>query len=325
MTGGRIAEREGTAAFGPKRPRRGETHCLSPQGELCVSSAGPDRLRSSAQLSGRTAPPRPRGLQPVRPWAHFRCTLPRFLGLERQRTWRCGVRLDEIYKIAVQAGRDADPRGAERLEKELAAAKKEYDELKEKDREFFDLERLTNPYADTRILNGAPETDVRAVLVGIDMEVGETRARGPAAREAPARPRAHAPPRGARAGEARRRDGDAGRHPQRLRGADRDRRGDPLRAHRRGLAPAAAGEPHARRGRRAAARAAVHVRAHARRQQRGGAPAGDLRREEARHRRRRDRDPAGDPGVPALRVPRRARRRPSPAPRRTAPDACSST
>ncbi|HEY5999080.1 MAG TPA: NGG1p interacting factor NIF3 [bacterium] len=83
------------------------------------------------------------------------------------------MRLDEFYKIAVQAGRDADPRGAERIEKELAAAKKEYDELKDKDKPFFDTERLTNPYADTRILNGAPETEVRAVLVGIDMEVGE--------------------------------------------------------------------------------------------------------------------------------------------------------
>lgn len=83
------------------------------------------------------------------------------------------MRLEDLYKIAVQAGRDADPRGKERIEKELAAAKKEYDELKEKDREFFDIERLTNPYADTRILNGAPETEVRSVLVGVDMEVGE--------------------------------------------------------------------------------------------------------------------------------------------------------
>jgi hypothetical protein len=83
------------------------------------------------------------------------------------------VRLDEIYRIAVQAGRDADPRGAERIEKELAAAKKEHDELKDKDRPFFDPERLTNPYADTRILNGDPATEVQTVLVGIDMEVGE--------------------------------------------------------------------------------------------------------------------------------------------------------
>jgi putative NIF3 family GTP cyclohydrolase 1 type 2 len=83
------------------------------------------------------------------------------------------MKLGEIYRLAVQAGRAADPRGLERTEQELAAARKEYDELKEKDREFFDQERLTNPYADTRILNGAPDTEVRAVLVGVDMEVGE--------------------------------------------------------------------------------------------------------------------------------------------------------
>ncbi|MBI4918156.1 MAG: NGG1p interacting factor NIF3 [Acidobacteria bacterium] len=83
------------------------------------------------------------------------------------------MKLADIYRIAVQAGRDADPRGAARIEKELAAAKKEQDELKEKDQPFFDAERLTNPYADTRILNGDPETEVRTVIVGIDMEVGE--------------------------------------------------------------------------------------------------------------------------------------------------------
>jgi putative NIF3 family GTP cyclohydrolase 1 type 2 len=83
------------------------------------------------------------------------------------------MKLEDVYRIAVQAGRDADPRGAERVAKELDAVKKEFDELKEKDREFFDRERLTNPYADTRILNGAPETDVKTILVGIDMEIGE--------------------------------------------------------------------------------------------------------------------------------------------------------
>ena len=83
------------------------------------------------------------------------------------------MKLIDIYRTAVQAGRDADPRGNERIEKELAAVKKEYADLKEKDREFFDLERLSNPYADTRILNGAPQTEVRTIIVGVDMEVGE--------------------------------------------------------------------------------------------------------------------------------------------------------
>jgi len=51
VTGGRVAEREGTGAAAPERPRRGEACCLSPQGELHASSAGADKLRSSAQLA----------------------------------------------------------------------------------------------------------------------------------------------------------------------------------------------------------------------------------------------------------------------------------
>ena len=83
------------------------------------------------------------------------------------------MKLAEIYRIAIETGRAADPRGAERVEKDLARARKEFDELKEKDKEFFDRERLENPYADTRILHGALDAEVRSLLVGIDMETGE--------------------------------------------------------------------------------------------------------------------------------------------------------
>ena len=51
VTGGRMAEREGTAAAAPECPRRGEARCLSPKGESRVSNAGVDRLRSSAKLA----------------------------------------------------------------------------------------------------------------------------------------------------------------------------------------------------------------------------------------------------------------------------------
>ncbi len=60
-----MAEREGTAAAAPKRSRRDEACCLSPAaGELHASSAGADKLRSSAQLATarrRHAPARTRG------------------------------------------------------------------------------------------------------------------------------------------------------------------------------------------------------------------------------------------------------------------------
>ena len=42
------------------------------------------------------------------------------------------MKLEDIFRIAVQAGRETDPRGEERIGKELKAARSEYDELKEK-------------------------------------------------------------------------------------------------------------------------------------------------------------------------------------------------
>lgn len=83
------------------------------------------------------------------------------------------MRLADMYAAAVRVGSENDPRGEKGIARVLAEAKKEYGELPEERCWEFDTERLTNPFADTRILVGDPETDVRTVLVGIDMEVGE--------------------------------------------------------------------------------------------------------------------------------------------------------
>jgi len=83
------------------------------------------------------------------------------------------MKIRDIYERAVKTGREFDPRGPEEISRELERVKKEFDELKEKDRKFFDNEKLANPYADTRVLFGDPDREVRRVLVGIDMEVGE--------------------------------------------------------------------------------------------------------------------------------------------------------
>lgn len=83
------------------------------------------------------------------------------------------MKLGDIYKKAVERGMELDPRGSEEVKKELERAKKDYDDLKEKDKADYDAEKLTNPYSDTRILYGDPDTDVKTALVGIDMEIGE--------------------------------------------------------------------------------------------------------------------------------------------------------
>jgi hypothetical protein len=83
------------------------------------------------------------------------------------------MKLGAIYDLAVQVGREADPRGRERIELELAQEKKHFDGLTDKQKELYDAERLSNPYHDTRIVNGSPDSEIRSILVGIDMEVGE--------------------------------------------------------------------------------------------------------------------------------------------------------
>lgn len=83
------------------------------------------------------------------------------------------MKLGELYEAAVQAGREADPRGVKGTERVLADARKAYDDLPERRRWEFDRESLANPFSDTRILNGDPDTEVRRILVGIDISVGE--------------------------------------------------------------------------------------------------------------------------------------------------------
>ena len=83
------------------------------------------------------------------------------------------MRLIEIYQRLINLGKENDPRPKEEVEKHLARAAKEYEKLQDEERGYFDQERLTNPYSDTRILHGEPDTEVKKILAGIDMEVPE--------------------------------------------------------------------------------------------------------------------------------------------------------
>jgi putative NIF3 family GTP cyclohydrolase 1 type 2 len=81
--------------------------------------------------------------------------------------------LHEFFAFAIQAGINADPRGRTAVEEELRGARKAYEELKSEDKGIFDPERFANPYADSRILYGDPDREVKNVLVGIDIESPE--------------------------------------------------------------------------------------------------------------------------------------------------------
>jgi len=83
------------------------------------------------------------------------------------------MKLIDFYKLLVKKGIAKDPRTAAEIRDELKRVQKEYRALKGPDKKAFDKEALTNPYADTRILNGDPGTDIRTVMIGIDMEMPE--------------------------------------------------------------------------------------------------------------------------------------------------------
>jgi hypothetical protein len=83
------------------------------------------------------------------------------------------VKLIDIYRSVVLFGMENDPRGKDSVKKELLRAKSEYEKLSAKDKEFYDKARLDNPYSDTRIFNGKEDSEIKTILVGIDIEVGE--------------------------------------------------------------------------------------------------------------------------------------------------------
>lgn len=83
------------------------------------------------------------------------------------------MKLKELYELIIKKGIEFDPRGASGVSKALDKARKEYRRLSKKDRAGFDAEALVNPYSDTRILYGNPAKEIKKIIVGVDMEVGE--------------------------------------------------------------------------------------------------------------------------------------------------------
>ncbi len=81
--------------------------------------------------------------------------------------------LQEIYQLGIQMGIKADPRGEVKIKKLLERLKKDYAELPEKKKKFFDKENFISPYSDSRILFGDPKKEVKKVMAGIDADASE--------------------------------------------------------------------------------------------------------------------------------------------------------
>jgi len=83
------------------------------------------------------------------------------------------MKIQEIFQLAINKGIEADFRGKEGVEKHLRNKRERYEKLLEKEKKDFDIEALTNPYLDSRILNIAQDKEIKKILVGIDIDPAE--------------------------------------------------------------------------------------------------------------------------------------------------------
>ncbi len=83
------------------------------------------------------------------------------------------MKLKDLYQRAIEIGIKADLRGEEEIQKILQEEKERHEKLTDKEKEFYDRDRLFNPYPDSRLLVGDPEKEIKTALCGVDMEVAE--------------------------------------------------------------------------------------------------------------------------------------------------------
>ena len=83
------------------------------------------------------------------------------------------MKLFDAYKLGIETGIKNDPRPEEEIRKVLKNASKEFDKMEPKDKEYFDQEKLWNPYSDSRFLCGDKDTEVKRLMIGIDIGTGE--------------------------------------------------------------------------------------------------------------------------------------------------------
>jgi hypothetical protein len=83
------------------------------------------------------------------------------------------MKLKELFEFFVEQGIEKDPRGKKAVNELLKERREAFKKLTGDESKEFDLEMLVNPYADSRILNGSGDEQIKTIIAGIDMETPE--------------------------------------------------------------------------------------------------------------------------------------------------------
>jgi putative NIF3 family GTP cyclohydrolase 1 type 2 len=82
------------------------------------------------------------------------------------------MNVKQIFDLAVKIGIENDFRTKEEVDEYLERAKEIFDALSKEEKSYFDKERLTNPYSDSRIHFDNGKKEIKKVLAGIDISTG---------------------------------------------------------------------------------------------------------------------------------------------------------
>ncbi|MFZ5982117.1 MAG: NGG1p interacting factor NIF3 [Patescibacteria group bacterium] len=80
--------------------------------------------------------------------------------------------IQEIYKLAIEFGIKNDFRSKKEIGEHLGRKKREYETLSKEDQSYFDKEKITNPYSDTRIHFSGGKKQIKKIFASIDVSPG---------------------------------------------------------------------------------------------------------------------------------------------------------
>lgn len=86
------------------------------------------------------------------------------------------MKVYDAYKLAIETGIKNDPRSKDEIDLVFKNAKEEYEKLPDDKKEYFDMEKLWNPYADSRMMSEEEllkDIEAERFMWGIDISPGE--------------------------------------------------------------------------------------------------------------------------------------------------------
>ncbi len=79
----------------------------------------------------------------------------------------------QIYDLAIKMGIKADPRGVKKIDEMMKRRRDQFEKLSDKEKEYYNEEKLTNPFPDSIIFVGSPGKKIKRILAGIDIDTPE--------------------------------------------------------------------------------------------------------------------------------------------------------